>query len=101
MVTATKTPLLKETLDRLNAFNDQLCYFTFVEEAFEQRLSTVDLSEQDIYTTQAFKGNSRARRIHVKIKDLATFQHATKSAAFGAFASASYETVLSYMKEAL
>lgn len=98
---ATKTPLLKETISRLNAFNDQLCYFTFVEESFEQRLTEVDSSEQDLYTPQVFRGNSRAHRIHVKINELSDFRQATQSATFGAFASASYETIASYMKEAL
>jgi hypothetical protein len=84
---AIKTPLLREALDRLSALNDQLCYFTFVEEEFERRLTQVDSEAQDLYTTQVFTNNSRAHRIYVKIKDLSAFQRETKSAALGAFAS--------------
>jgi hypothetical protein len=89
------------TLDRLNAFNDQLCYFAFVEEEFERRLTWVNPQARILYTTKVFSENSWAPSIHVKIEDLSSFRDATKSAALAAFAAASYETVASYMKETL
>ena len=98
---ATKTPLLKEGLRRLNSFNDQLCYFTFVEEEFERKLNQVDAADRQLYTSHVFTENSRAKRIHVRVKDLPAFERAAKSSALGAFASTSYETVASYMEEAI
>jgi hypothetical protein len=94
-----KTPLLTDTLDRLSALNDQLCYMTFADQEIEGLLRRIDRNPE-AFTGEAFPDNPRAARIYVRLKELTAFRHLSLATGFGAIVVASYETVAGYMSQA-
>ena len=90
-----KTPVLTDTLDRLSALNDQLCYVTFADQEIEGVLRPIVNRNPEAFATEAFPENSRATRIHVRLEDLTAFRRLSLTTGFGAIVIASYDTLVS------
>jgi hypothetical protein len=96
-----KTPIRKRIVERLASLNDQLCFFLMLEAELTKRLTDFGPNVQGAYTSDMFRQNIYAPKIHVKIGDLPAFQQANRTFTFGAYFSTSYEVAADFFGLAL
>ena len=91
----------REIEHELTLLNDQFCFFLFLEYQFFDELPAAGTTGADQFTTDAFKGNRYASKIHVQVRDLPSFRNAHRGASFGAYFTNSYEVAASFAERAL
>ncbi len=96
-----KTPIQKPYIEKLSNLNDQLCFYQFNREELKQKLSNFSNSANPLFTTDLFKNNEYAKKIHVTFEKLPEFQELNETLNFGAYFSFSYEFLSSYIDEVI
>lgn len=96
-----KTPIQKPYVDKLSNLNDQLCFYQFNREELKQKLSNFSETANPLFTTDLFKNNEYAKKIHVTFEKLPEFQELNKTLNFGAYFSFSYEFLSSYIDDVI
>ena len=96
-----KTPIQKPYIDKLSNLNDQLCFYQFNREEFKQKLSNFSKTANPLFTTDLFKNNEYAKKIHVTFEKLPEFQELNETLNFGAYFSFSYEFLSSYIDDVI
>lgn len=96
-----KTPIQKPYIEKLSNLNDQLCFYQFNREELKQKLSNFSESANPLFTTDLFKNNEYAKKIHVTFEKLPEFQELNETLNFGAYFSFSYEFLSSYIDDAI
>lgn len=94
-----KTPVQKPYIDKLSNLNDQLCFYQFNREELKQKLSNFSETANPLFTTDLFKNNQYAKKIHVTFEKLPEFQEQNETLNFGAYFSFSYEFLSSYIDD--
>jgi len=98
---ASKSPAGVATIGQLVGFNDELCYAMFADEEMRRGLARLGPALDSLYSTDVFADNSQAKRIHVRIDSLRSFQESHRSFSFAAYLIGSYEAVDDYYDAAL
>lgn len=96
-----KTPIQKPYVDKLSNLNDQLCFYQFNREELKQKLSNFSETANPLFTTDLFKNNEYAKKIHVTFEKLPEFQELNETLNFGAYFSFSYEFLSSYIDDVI
>lgn len=96
-----KTPIQKPYLEKLSNLNDQLCFYQFNREELKQKLSNFSETANPLFTTDLFKNNEYAKKIHVTFEKLPEFQELNETLNFGAYFSFSYEFLSSYIDDVI
>lgn len=94
-----KTPIQKPYIDKLSNLNDQLCFYQFNREELKQKLSNFSKTANPLFTTDLFKNNQYAKKIHVTFEKLPEFLAQNETLNFGAYFSFSYEFLSSYIDD--
>lgn len=96
-----KTPIQKPYIEKLSNLNDQLCFYQFNREELKQKLSNFSEKANPLFTTDLFKNNEYAKKIHVTFEKLPEFQELNETLNFGAYFSFSYEFLSSYIDDVI
>lgn len=95
-----RTPIKNRYKDHLSVVNDQLVYYLFADKEVESRLSNIEASSEDEYTTALFPDNEFSERLHVKYGALAAFRDAVTNANKAVCLVLGTEYLLTFMQEA-
>lgn len=95
-----KTPLASRFIKQINRVNDQICFSALQQWDSKIRLDTIAKDHADAFSTEVFKNNPYAKRIHRRVTELPELSHDAQAVALQTGVVASVEHVLAYMQEA-
>lgn len=94
------TPIRREIVKSLTGLNDQLCFFLFLEYELIRRLSDFGPAVEDAFVTDVFSQNTKAVRIHVRLREIHQFQAEHRSLTLLSYFSTSYEVASKFFSSA-
>lgn len=95
-----RTPVRREILSRLEALNDQLQFFLFLENGFLASMKNFSSEALKLYTVDLFAANPYAPRIHRRLSEIPHVQDVTRAVTVSAFVATSYEVAATFFERA-